>query len=291
MADVQPDDPVRGLACLRLAYREALEAGVLAVSFWLLVGLVLVLTAVGPIGIEVRLGPLERLGFWSTCCALCWPPCHALTAAILYAMRARPPLLVLLAAAVGALFLTVPCTAVTYTVYGLFVPPDAESASFPQIYLNVAVLVLACSGLVHYVLCERVKLRYASEGESGPFGAATDTPGPAETEATPTLASFFGRLPRILGRDVVYATVSGHYLNVVTTAGSCLVLMRMSDAVAALGDLGMQVHRSHWVAYRHVTGVVQDGQRTIVRVTGLHELPVSRTHVAKVRDAVRARRA
>ena len=63
MADVQPDDPVRGLACLRLAYREALEPGVLAVSFWLLVGLVLVLTAVGPIGIEVRLGPLERLAF------------------------------------------------------------------------------------------------------------------------------------------------------------------------------------------------------------------------------------
>ncbi len=291
MADVQPDDPVRGLACLRLAYREALEPGVLAVSFWLLVGLVLVLTAVGPIGIEVRLGPPERLAFWSICCALCWPLCHALTAAILYVMRARPPLLVLLAAALGTLFLTVPCTAVTYTVYGLFVPPDAESASFPQIYLNVAVLLLASSALVHYVLCERVKLRYASADEVGQFGAATDTRDLAAMEASPTLEIFFGRLPRMLGRDVVYVTVSGHYLNVVTTAGSCLVLMRMSDAVAALGDLGMQVHRSHWVAYRHVTGVVRDGQRTIVRVTGSQELPVSRTHVATVRDAVRERRA
>ena len=54
---------------------------------------------------------------------------------------------------------------------------------------------------------------------------------------------------------MVYANVSGHYLQVVTTAGTCLVLMRLSDAVLALGDAGMQVHRSYWVSHRHIDGV------------------------------------
>ncbi len=288
MADVQPDGPVRGPACLRWAYREALEPGQLAVSLWMLVGLVLVLTAVGPIGIEVRLGPLQRLAFWSICCALCWPVCHALSAAILYLMRDRRPVVILLAAATGAAYFTVPCVAVAYTVYGLFMPRDADAAGLAEIYLNVAVLALACCGLVHYVLCQRVKLRYAGAGAAGKFGGAGDASQPPALEWGPTQLRFFNRLPRMLGRDVVYVSVSGHYLNVVTTAGSCLVLMRLSDAVAALGDLGMQVHRLYWVAHRHVTGIVQDGQRTMVRVTGSRELPVSRTYLATVRDAVRS---
>ena len=288
MADVQPDGPVRGLACLRWAYREALEPSQLAVSLWMLVGLVLVLTAVEPIGIEVRLGPLQRLAFWSICCALCWPVCHALSAAILYLMRDRRPVVILLAAATGAAYFTVPCVAVAYTVYGLFRPPGADAAGLAEIYLNVAVLALACCGLVHYVLCQRVKLRYARAGAAGEFGGAGDASQPAALEWSPTQLRFFNRLPGMLGRDVVYVSVSGHYLNVVTTAGSCLVLMRLSDAVAALGDLGMQVHRSYWVAHRHVTGIVPDGQRTMVRVTGSRELPVSRTYVATVRDAVRS---
>ena len=43
-----------------------------------------------------------------------------------------------------------------------------------------------------------------------------------------------------------------------TTAGSTLVLMRFADAVAALeGAGGLRVHRSYWVAKKHVTGTVR----------------------------------
>ena len=93
----------------------------------------------------------------------------------------------------------------------------------------------------------------------------------------------------MLGEDIVYLGVSGHYLNVVTTAGSHPVLMRLSDAVAALGGRGMRVHRSYWVAFRHLTGTVRRDARTLVCVTGGEEVPVSRTYAAAVRAAVEAR--
>ena len=90
----------------------------------------------------------------------------------------------------------------------------------------------------------------------------------------------------MVGRDVVFLNVCGHYINVVTTAGSCLVLMRFADAMAALGNSGLQVHRSYWVAHRHVIGILRRDERTLVRVTGPHEIPVSRTHLAAVRAAL-----
>ena len=291
MAEARLDFPARGLACLQWAHLEVLEWGLLAESLCMLGGLVLVLAFVGPMGVEDHLAPLERLAFWSVCGALCWPLCHALSAAILYLMRFRPPVAIMLAAAAGALFFTVPCAAVTHTVYGLFRPQDS-AAGLLDIYPSVAVLALACSALVHYVTVLRVRLRYGPRGERPvhlPGDAKAALP-PLELEArAPSQEGFFDRLPGMPGRDVVYLNVSGHYLNVVTTTGSCLVLMRLSDAVVALGDLGIQVHRSYWVAHRHVAGVVRDGRRIRIRVTGPCEVPVSRTHMAAVREAIRIR--
>ncbi len=97
---------------------------------------------------------------------------------------------------------------------------------------------------------------------------------------------FLDRLPEKLGRDVIYLNVSGHYVNAVTAEGSGVILMRFADAVAELGDVGMQVHRSYWVSYHHITGIFRRDERTIVRVTGGHELPVSRTHLSAVRALI-----
>ena len=59
--------------------------------------------------------------------------------------------------------------------------------------------------------------------------------------------------------------------------------MRLADAVAELGDQGLQVHRSFWVANRHVTELFRREGRTVVQVTGGMEVPVSRTFLAAVR--------
>ena len=90
-------------------------------------------------------------------------------------------------------------------------------------------------------------------------------------------------LPDRLGTDLIYIKSEDHYLEVHTTAGSSLVKMRFSDAVDELGDQGMQVHRSYWVATRHVTRSVRSGKRTVLRLTGDHKVPVSVTHLPAVR--------
>ena len=76
--------------------------------------------------------------------------------------------------------------------------------------------------------------------------------------------------------------MADHYVEAFTTAGSTLVLMRFADAVAALEDAGgLRVHRSYWVAKKHVTGTA----RTTLRLTGGHEAPVSRGYLPAVRQA------
>ena len=93
-------------------------------------------------------------------------------------------------------------------------------------------------------------------------------------------------LPEPVGQDVVYVHVSGHYLEVVTTSGSVVVLMRLADAVAALGDRGMQIHRSYWVASRHIRHLVRRDHRMLLCLTGGYEIPVSHPFLPTVRNFI-----
>ena len=330
-------DGVRIGACLPYAHREMLDPRMVLVSATVVAVAALALTVFGPVGIDDNLGPLQRFAFVVTCSILCWPLCHALSAATLSLVRTWPPRQIMLACAGAVLFSTLPCTAVTCMVYWLFEPTIAAQVGVVEIYCNVAVAVGMCSLLVHYAACVRVRLRHASEaaggGRTGLMATATEPTGdgragPTETAAeasshdctldvVPTpggapsahgladpstgsaahrraasaaaaerQARFLDRLPEPGSRDVVYLHVNGHYVNVVTTAGSHMILMRFADAVAELGDLGLQVHRSYWVALRHVTGALRRDERTVLRVTGDREVPVSRTYLAAVRAAI-----
>lgn len=105
--------------------------------------------------------------------------------------------------------------------------------------------------------------------------------------ATPPPSPFLDRIPPRLGRDLLALEMEDHYVRVHTGAGSDLVLMRLRDAIAALGGIdGLQVHRSYWVAAAAVDGVERkpDGKLTLRLRNGLR-VPVSRSHVAAVRAA------
>ena len=100
---------------------------------------------------------------------------------------------------------------------------------------------------------------------------------PAETPAPS--GRFFDRLPDDLGRDIIYLTASAHYVDVITAAGSTSILLRFSDAVAELGDIGIRVHRSHWVAFRRRQAGA--AARPVVRCCALpgdHEVRVGRNY-------------
>lgn len=301
-----PRPPSPGGSCLHEAHKEMLRMPAIGVSMSTVVGATLVYSLTGALGIDETLsGPVRRLLFGGMCAVVCWPVFHSTIATVLYLMRRLQPYLILATWAASILYIAMPGAAIGYAVIGLFGLSDVP---FLRVYLHFGVGLTACSAILMYTACLRARLRHtaeavlpedriipedsAPEDDRPPGKPVAVTAADAEShrdgdtgaewsQGQPT--RFMNRLPDKLGRDVIYLNVSGHYVNAVTTEGAGVILMRFADAVADLGDTGMQVHRSYWVAHRHITGVFRRDERTLIRVTGGHELPVSRTHLAAVR--------
>lgn len=96
--------------------------------------------------------------------------------------------------------------------------------------------------------------------------------------------ALLARLPHRLGDQIVALEAEDHYLRVHTTIGSDLVLMRLSDAVAAIEpDLGLQVHRSWWVAQDAICEFMSADQRSHLKLRNGLLVPIGRTYSAAVR--------
>jgi hypothetical protein len=108
---------------------------------------------------------------------------------------------------------------------------------------------------------------------------------PAPLSAGPDARSFLDRLPPRLGRTLFCLQMEDHYVRAYTDRGSELILLPLKAAVAELGDEGLQVHRSWWVARAAVTGVVEDGRNLKLRLVNGLEAPVSRSSIAALREA------
>jgi hypothetical protein len=99
------------------------------------------------------------------------------------------------------------------------------------------------------------------------------------------LEQFLTRVPSALGRDIVALSSELQYLQVHTTSGKALILHSLREAVELLAELdGMQVHRSHWVAIRHVRSVERQGRSMRLQMSNGVEIPVSRTFQKTVRE-------
>ncbi|SDO45726.1 LytTr DNA-binding domain-containing protein [Lutimaribacter pacificus] len=106
------------------------------------------------------------------------------------------------------------------------------------------------------------------------------------TQEPPSPPSFLDRLPLDKRGPLVSISVQDHYVEVVTTRGRDLLLMRLGDAIRETGATkGLQVHRSHWVALDQVQAARREGERAVLTMTSGHEIPVSRTYVPAVREA------
>ena len=247
-----------------------------------LVALVALFAFIGPFGTYDSLGVPGRIGYWAVAMGGNWLVCGSIMMLILviaggHSIRRR-----LLVTAAAAPVAAAPGTGVVLAAEALFRPGYAEPVGVPTIYLSVAVLMLVIGLAVVAVMEVRRGLADRRVARPGPEEAdeAGLRPSPAQG------ARFLDRLPEKLGRDLVYLKTADHYVEAVTTAGSTLVLMRFVDAVAELdGAGGLRVHRSYWVARRHVTGTARQEGRTTLRLTGGHEVPVSRTYMAAARAA------
>jgi len=88
--------------------------------------------------------------------------------------------------------------------------------------------------------------------------------------------------PRLTG-NLCCMEAQEHYIQIISTQESRMVLHRFSDAVRLIPtSLGMQVHRSHWVAHWAVQKVLVDGQSMRLKLTCGRLVPVSRTFRATV---------
>ncbi len=118
---------------------------------------------------------------------------------------------------------------------------------------------------------------------SGLALAAPDPKNGAPQDVAPP--AILDRVPYDKRGLLVALSVNDHYVDVVTTKGREMVLIRLTDAIKEVGGTsGLQVHRSHWIALDHVQSAVRhkDGAR-LTMVTG-DVIPVSRANMPAIRE-------
>lgn len=224
---------------------------------WLVITSLLVLS--GPFGTYVDFSVQERTLYWGAVVAL-----SVLSGTV---VRVTVETLFadwsawaagLLTAAVLAVLLTYPLVQVTSLLSedsGLRVPPWWE--------LMLVVFVVACAVIGLKAL--------VAQGEA-----------PDERSQVPRILR---RVDPELHGDIVRAEVADHYVMLVTDKGDCRLLMRFADALDELADVvGLQVHRSHWVADHAVTGKVCEKGRVFLETADGARVPVSRNYRASVED-------
>ena len=247
--------------------------------------LVALFAFIGPFGTYDSLGLLDRIGYWALAMGANWLVCGGLMMLALVTVGGTSTRRRALVTAAAAPVAAAPGTGVVIAAETLFRQGYADAISLHTIYLSVAVLMLAIGLSVVAVLEARHRAAASAAGPApnGDEDRAERTG--AHTGPAPG-TRFLDRLPEKFGRDLIYLKTADHYVEAFTTAGSTLVLIRFVDAIAELdGAGGLRVHRSYWVASRHVTGTARRHGRTALRLTGGHEIPVSRTYLPAVRAA------
>ena len=283
----------------RHAYREGLKPRTLAVVFATVALLLATVTIFRPLGTST-LTHLHRLGYWAACAAVSFPVCYATATMTLYIMRRGSLVTILPAAAASVLIEGLICTTVVTSADVLFRPDAAGSESLWTVYTTVTVVVAVCTFFGHYVVLREIRhASPAADEPPAPPGSGPPRPEQAPATGRPPLTNtnpanrpswVLDRLTREVNHDIIYMKMADHYVEVFTAVGSCLVRMRFSEAVAGLGDRGMQVHRSYWVARGHARHLLRRDGRTLLRLAGDHLVPVSRPYVEAVRALVSNRR-
>lgn len=117
--------------------------------------------------------------------------------------------------------------------------------------------------------------------ESAPLSIPVPVPIPVPIPLPP----FVSRLPVEIQARVALITGRNHHIDIETDLGSAALFMRFSDAVLQMPPAeGMQVHRSHWVAFRRMRGIEKTGQRHFLVLDGEVRVPISRNHVDSLRQ-------
>lgn len=187
-----------------------------------------------------------------------------------------------LEAAVVSVGIALPLTLVVIAMSGIFFGMPAPGLAGFLWMFGVVALVSGVVTAINYAVQQR------SVGASAPAAAPAPAADPhPPTPVTPAPPRLLDRLPPPHRAGPVRALeAEDHYLRVHTPAGSTLILMRLSDAIAELdGSDGAQTHRSWWVARGSIERIDRGEGRATLHLAGDIAAPVSRTHYRNLRDA------
>jgi hypothetical protein len=220
----------------------------------------------GPFGTIERLGVAERLGFWLTVHFVTWT--IALTGVALVSVWNDDNSRIGIWQTVIGCCLATPFIGFAVSlIRTLFLnEPITVTSVFWQMVQALPVAIII--GIVAYFFFQ-------------PTQAPPSDAGPGDTQARLML-----RLPPEKRGELLYMSMQDHYVEIVTAKGRELVLLRLADAInEAGGATGIQVHRSHWVAFSAIATMRRDGGKSSVVMSDGTELPVSRTYARALREA------
>jgi hypothetical protein len=113
--------------------------------------------------------------------------------------------------------------------------------------------------------------------------AEPETPQDDEEPPIGAAARLLHRLEPVKRGPVLAISVRDHYVDVQTGKGRSSLLMRFSDAMAEVDPAaGVQVHRSHWVAWGEIEAVEREGVKTYLKLKHGGRVPVSKNHREKL---------
>jgi hypothetical protein len=182
------------------------------------------------------------------------------------------PSKLVLAGILRIVLLSVPVTLAAWLVTAVALSQPLRAVRLPEFYLPV-VLVVAAMVCINQLVQRRPIETHASDA-----GIEAKEPQPA-----PILSMLPHKL-RAAGLLAVQA--EDHYIRLYTSAGSDLVLLRFSDALAELRGLeGAQVHRSWWVARDAVEASRSENGKLFLLLRDGTKAPVSRTFTRALRDS------
>lgn len=104
----------------------------------------------------------------------------------------------------------------------------------------------------------------------------------AMRSAAPPEPHWHARLPAEIGNDVMAVVSELQYLRVWTPRGCALILGSLAEVEAEGRGIGVRVHRSWWVACRHVTSVRRTATGAVCTMSDGREVPVSRRRRAEI---------
>lgn len=227
------------------------------IALW---GLLTVLCALtGPFGTFELMAPMLRTVYWAVVVAI------SIAGSVVISRSGPHPLM--RAWIIWSTY-TVVLALVVFALTVLTHPPFASWASFLGLMGRIGVSVAVINGLIY---------------------VASPWMGPAQAEkvhAPDGEARFLRRLPLEMRGPLVRIEAQDHYLDVTTSKGTSMILLRLAEAVEELADVeGLQTHRSHWVRLDAVTRVARINGRDMLVMSDGASVPVARTRRADAQAA------